>query len=128
MQEKFAKQLDSILEQANNTGNSQVILFPSEDLDIQQLDALGDFLEKKGYAEHLGGNLFNVTPNGFAFIREDSFYNQYKKGKEEEEAARLQYQLTSSQVKAAKREPWLIAWSIITTIATIILSILQLIK
>ena len=52
----------------------------------------------------------------------------YDKRLKEKNAKDAENLLTQKQIAAAKREPYLIAWGIITTLASIILAILQLVK
>lgn len=87
-----------------------------------------DQLEELELGNKLNDSEFQVYPKGFSFVQNGGFIGLYKEKKEQQEREKRQDLLTQSQIKAAKREPFLIIWSIITTISTLVLAWLQFIK
>lgn len=125
----IAQHLDAILQTALQTKNARVIYQNKEGiLPLFLLDSLGNILEREGLAKHLGGNMFDITEDGFTFIMENSFTARYQNNLEEEERKRLEVLLTKKKLAAANREPFYLAWSILATLASLILGYLHLIK
>ena len=109
---------------------------PDEDK-FDKLCVTATILSQIGYIRILtkqGGDLIvSINDEGVAFISNDSFMsqleNEEEKQREKEEKRKkeeIEHQLTIKKLRAAQREPYLIAWSIIATATTIILSIMQL--
>lgn len=86
------------------------------------------FIKESGYGKILTQGVYVINDFGLNFIKTSSMEQEYNKRLKEEKAKDAQNLLTQKQIAAAKREPYLIIWSIITTLATIILGILQIIK
>lgn len=110
-----------------------------DDVAYRDLCTSATILAKQGYikinAEQDNQLIIAILDSGKVFIRSADFVSLNQKKKEEimlEEEQREQrkasHSLTIKQIRAYKREPYLIAWSIISTLATIILTILQLKK
>lgn len=74
-----------------------------------------------------GGNSFEyiVTPRGKFFYSEGGFRKLYKEQQEEEEHRKNEASLTKKQINAAKREPYYIAFIVLSTIANILLAIFK---
>lgn len=65
-----------------------------------------------------------ILDKGIAFVQQGGFVSE----SEELQREIRKDQLTKKQINAAKREPYLIAWSVISTISTITLAILRFLK
>jgi len=98
-----------------------------------------NILKRRGFIKIMaqqGDDLVVILKDdGKTFISCDSFTSQieeeYERRRTEEvkqKQADANHQLTLKKLGAAKREPYLVAWSIITTITTITLAIIQLWK
>lgn len=131
MTEDLAKQLDDLLKMATPK-KMRVIAPVTNDEELNVYKAIGEILEEMGYAHRVGGNLFDITPSGLFFVNNGGFTalcNQKKEENEKnDEIARLTKELTIRQINTSKREKWLILWGIVSTLATIVLSYLQLTK
>lgn len=134
--ESQAKALDKMLRDCDNDNG----YFTYSDLkEIDNLIIIANILSNLGYIKIMSnghnGLLISLLDDGKTFIRSDSFLSQIeeeaekqKKDERMREIEETKHRLTLSQIKSAKREPYLIVWSVITTITTIILSILLLLK
>ena len=127
--EKLAKQIDDLLKMAVPK-KMRVIAPVTNDEELNVYKAIGEILEEMGYAQRVNGNLFDITPSGLFFVNNGGFtalYNQKKEENEKsDEIARLTKELTIRQITASKREKWLILWGIVSTLAAITLSYLEL--
>lgn len=74
-----------------------------------------------------GGNsfLYIVTSRGKFFYSEGGFQRLYRDQQEEEEHRKNAASLTKKQINAAKREPYYIAFIVLSTIANILLAIFK---
>ena len=86
------------------------------------------FIKESGYGKILTRGVYLINDTGLNFIKTSSMEQVYDKRLKEKNAKDAENLLTQKQIAAAKREPYLIAWGIITTLASIILAILQLVK
>jgi hypothetical protein len=86
------------------------------------------FIKESGYGKILTKGVYVINDFGLSFIKTSSMEQEYNKRLKEEKAKDAQALLTQKQIAAAKREPYLITWSIITTLTSLILAILQFIK
>jgi hypothetical protein len=121
--EEIAKKADAILAKASPSHR-----FVSVDTDNESYN--DNLIISALFQEHDCGKLwsretFRVDIAGISLYQTGGFVGMLEKQKIDEERARRLDELTQKQIRAAKREPWLIGWSILTTIATIVLSILQ---
>ena len=133
-----AAELDDMLRKCNNQNE----YFEYTEPDIEKYESLcvtADILEGLDYVKILSKEFNNllivIKQSGKTFLKNDSFISRIEK-EEENQRLRIEqqkidqanYQLTLKQIKAAKREPYIIVWSVIATFTTIILAILQLAK
>lgn len=121
--EEIAKKADAILAKASPSHR-----FVSVDTDDESYN--DNLIISALFQEYDCGKLwsretFRVDIAGISLYQTGGFVGMLEKQKIDEERARRLDELTQKQIRAAKREPWLIGWSILTTIATIVLSILQ---
>ena len=86
------------------------------------------FIKESGYGKILTKGVYVINDFGLSFIKTSSMEQEYNKRLKEEKAKGAQALLTQKQIAAAKREPYLLTWSIITTLTSLILAILQFIK
>lgn len=109
------------------------------DSELDDISVTAGILSRIGYVKVLGRSYGQISimilSTGLAFIRNESFLDRFEEEKKKQKDADLQrkmneesLKLTEHQIKAAKREPYIIIWSIITTITSIILAIMQLTK
>lgn len=124
MTKEFAKELDEILAGCiANRGR-----FESNEGEFSPI-TIGDRLEADGYGRWLCGNEFMIFPQGIDFYEKMGGYSSlFHKIEMKEEYEKQEMEHTKRQIQALKREPYLIAWAVITTIATIALSVISLIK
>ena len=121
--EEIAKKADAILAKASPSHR-----FVSVDTDDESYN--DNLIISALFQEYDCGKLwsretFRVDIAGISLYQTGGFVGMLEKQKIDEERAKRLDELTQKQIRAAKREPWLIGWSILTTIATIVLSILQ---
>lgn len=69
--------------------------------------------------------VFSITPRGKFFYSEGGFQRLYRDQQEEEEHRKNEASLTKKQINAAKREPYYIAFIVLSTIANILLAIFK---
>lgn len=134
--DKRIKSLDYILK-ACNSQTSGFNTFTEPDYEkFKYLETSIEMLNIIGYVNIYSSSRNEIevrsTIDGKLFIQNDSFEDQKEKKKqklkiEEEmlEHSRIQYKVNKNAIRAAKREPWLIAWSIISTLAAILIGILK---
>lgn len=125
--EESAIKMDDILKSAP-INNPFVSLTYIDETERYEYMTLFDQLEELELGSRINNEEFHVFPKGFSFVQNGGFVGIYKEKKEQQESEKRQDLLTQSQIKAAKREPYLIAWGVISTISTLILAWLQLIK
>jgi hypothetical protein len=124
----IAEKLDFILKEAQKTDKSTIDVSQCTSWDRYDLDSVEDYLVKTGLGKRLTHEWFMIFPKGVSFIRSNSFVQMYNEQQERERREERQDALTQKQIKAAKREPYLIAWSIVSTIISLILAFLQFVK
>ncbi len=124
----IAEKLDFILKEAEKTGERIVDVSPCTTWNRNDRETVGDCLEEKGLGKMLSEDCFMVFPQGLSFIHSNSFLQMYEEKVEKEKREERQDLLTQKQINAAKREPWLILWGVVTTILSLVLGCLQLIK
>lgn len=118
--EELAIKADRILKDAyDNNGLADICIQSEQDRDLY--DAIFDLLEKMGYGKAVANDVFQIYPSGMRCILTGGFTAMYKGKVEKRKREEQRHELTSHQLKAAKREPYLIAWSIITSISTLVL-------
>lgn len=127
---------DYILETCKAHDDEVFTFKEPDDEKFKFLQSSANILHKIGYikifASSPGQLVIRATTEGRIFIENDSFEKQKEKKKkelkvEEEklEHARVQHQVNEKALRSAKREPYLIAWSIISTLAAILISIFK---
>lgn len=122
--EEWSARLDDILQKAfDNKGIASMDV--QDEAEIAIYEAAFEQLEDLRFGKALTDTDFQMYSKAIPFLLTGGFTALYKSQKEEAERKR---KLTDYQIKAAKREPYLIAWSVITTLATLILGWLQFSK
>lgn len=122
--EEWSSRLDDILQKAfDNKGIASLDIQSEEDIVIYE--AAFEQLEDLRFGKALNDTDFQMYSKAIPFLLTGGFTALYKSQKEEIGRKR---KLTDYQIKAAKREPYLVAWSVITTLSTLILGWLQFIK
>ncbi len=122
--EEWSARLDDILQKAfDNRGIASMDV--QDEAEIAIYEAAFEQLEDLRFGKALTDTDFQMYNKAIPFLLTGGFTALYKSQKEEAERKR---KLTDYQIKAAKREPYLIAWSVITTLATLILGWLQFSK
>jgi hypothetical protein len=87
---------------------------------------LGKQLENDGHGKWLCANVFQVFPQGVDYAKMGGYKKLFTDMQDKKEEETLRIELTQRQLNAFKREPYLIAWSIIVAIITISLSVIQI--
>lgn len=127
MTEEKANAIDKILQEARDTQYRTVkVNLLSFEYSKNKCYEIGEILSSRGYGNYLGNGTFQVTPLGMSYVDDGGFLQEYKAALEKQKRDELQAELTEKQIKAAKREPWLIFWGIVSTIINLILMWLQL--
>ncbi len=122
--EEWSARLDDILQKAfDNKGIASMDV--QDEAEIAIYEAAFEQLEDLRFGKALTDTDFQMYSKAIPFLLTGGFTAFYKSQKEETERKR---KLTDYQIKAAKQEPYLIAWSVITTLATLILGWLQFSK
>lgn len=124
----LAEKLDLILKEAERTGESTIDASQYATWKHSDIEIVGSYLEKCNLGKMLTGEWIMIFPQAVSFIQENSFRQIYEEQREQVNREERQDILIKKQIKAAKREPYLIAWGIFTTIISLILAFLQLIK
>lgn len=124
----IAEKLDFILREAEQTGERIVDVSQCTTWNRNDRETVGDCLEESGMGKMLSGDCFMVFPQGLSFIQSNSFLQMYEEKVEKEKREERQDALIQKQIQAAKREPWLILCAAVTTILSLVLGYLQLIK
>ena len=124
----IADKLDFILNEAEKSGESTIDASQCTTWDNYDLEAVGTALERYKLGKMLTNEWFMIFPQGINFIRNNSFVQMYEEQLEKERREERKDALTQKQIRAAKREPYLIVWGIVSTIASLILAFLQFIK
>ncbi|MGL4520825.1 MAG: hypothetical protein ACRCUJ_14450 [Phocaeicola sp.] len=119
--EKQAEVLDKILSLAKKSIDIVEIDF----LDKDEYRVYADILERANFGESLSTGVIRINPSGWSFYKNGGFSAVYKEEMEKQEREKRSDLLTQKQIAAAKREPYLIAWGVITTITSIVLSLLK---
>lgn len=83
-------------------------------------------MEKDGYGKWLGGNEFQVYPQGVNFVKTGGYVGLELERQRKRDIEIANALLTRKQVNALKAQPWLIAWGVIATLAALILSCFQI--
>lgn len=133
---KRIKSLDYILKTCNSKASGHNTFTESDNEKYEFLLTSVEILNKIGFVKIYASSQKEIdvraTIEGRIFIQNDCFENQREKKKKELEIeeeklehARVQYQVNKNALRAAKREPWLIAYSIISTLVAILISILK---
>lgn len=124
----LAEKLDLILKEAKRTGESTIDASQYTTWTHSDIETVGSCLEECNLGRMLTGEWIMIFPQAVSFIQENSFRQIYEEQREQVNREERQDILIKKQIKAAKREPYLIAWGIFTTIISLILAFLQLIK
>ncbi len=124
----LAEKLDLILKEAKRTGESTIDASQYTPWTQSDIETVGSFLVVFNFWRMLTGEWIMIFPQAVSFIQENSFRQIYEEQREQVNREERQDILIKKQIKAAKREPYLIAWGIFTTIISLILAFLQLIK
>ncbi len=135
--EEQAKRLDEMLIKCEKEKVGYTQYQETNKDEYEKLCLTASLLSDMGYIKILAQQgadlLILLQDKGKAFIRNDSFVSRIEEKKKQlkleerkREIEEAEHQLTLKKLRAAKREPYLIAWSIITTITSIILAIIQL--
>ncbi|SUB77352.1 hypothetical protein [Porphyromonas macacae] len=115
-----AIELDKILEAAIKTNSRVVetIIAPEVAQD------LGEILEQANCGRYLGAGTFMVYPSGLEVAKQGGFHKKLIDANREAERIRekdrLQEELIRRQIRALKREPYLISISIVSTVIAIL--------
>jgi hypothetical protein len=124
MTKEFAEDLDRILSGVLPKQYGIYELLESK----FSFETLGGQLKKDGYGKWLGGNSFQVYPEGVDYYKMGGYCTLFADIEIKKEKTKQEIEHTKRQIHALKREPYLIAWAVITTIATIALSVISLLK
>ena len=124
----IAEKLDLILKEAGKTGEPTIYASQYTTEGQTDLEKIGSFLEKYNLGKMLTDEWVMIFPQGISFIQCNSFIQMYEEQQKKTKREERQDILTQKQINAAKREPYLIAWGIFTTIISLILAFLQFIK
>lgn len=119
-----AARLDYILNLSIQTDDETVEIDYSRITD-DECEVFGEILESHGLGKWMGENEFHIYEKGRMYAKSGGFNMSFLERQEKEEREKRQDLLTQKQIAAAKREPYLMAWSIIATIISFILCILQ---
>jgi hypothetical protein len=123
MEKDFFEELDKILSGVPDSGG--VFELKKSKLNPQ---SLGKQLEKDGYGEYIGSNSFRVFPEGVDFYKMGGYADVYERRLLEEKKLTSEVEYNERANKALKREPYLIAWAVTTTLITIVLYVISLLK
>lgn len=123
MTKEFAEELDKILSGVSFAG----AIYTLENSAFNP-QSLGEILERNNHGIWIGQNNFKVYPEGFDFVKMGGYSSLFSKTEMKEKKERQEMEQTKRQIQALKREPYLIIWAIISTLATIALSVMHLIK
>lgn len=131
VKEDRAKKLDEMLKLCDTPEGFHLY----KDIDRTTYDDLcitANMLKNKGFIEIKVQQdkvlIISIKQDGRSFARNDSFTAMYQDNQKTLKQEDEQSDLTRRQIKAYKREPYLIVWTIITTLTSIILTIMQLKK
>ena len=125
--EELASKLDHILNEAQ-ANNGFAHIYPQSEYEKNEYIAIIDLLENLRLGKEITDDEFQISASGIRCILTGGFTAMYKEKIEQRKREELSSQLTRHQLKAAKREPYLIIWSVITTFSTLVLGWLQFFK
>lgn len=127
-----AKTMDEILAECVKANNIINIYDADREKQIylnDTLKILQDLGYIKSYASGSNGPAVKVTTDGKMFYETGRFLKQIEEQEENEKRKRehedIAHKVNEKALRAAKREPWLIAWSFIATVIGIVLAYLQ---
>ena len=124
----LAEKLDLILKEAERTGESTIDASQYATWKHSDIEIVGSYLEKCNFGKMLTKEWIMIFPQAVSFIQRSSFMQMCEEQQEQENRTERQDILIQKQIKATKREPYLIAWGIFTTIVSLVLAFLQFIK
>lgn len=125
--EELATKLDHVLNEAkSNKGFAHID--PQNEYERDEYAAIIDLLENLQLGKEITDDEFQISASGIRCILTGGFTAIYKEKIEQKTREEKASQLTHHQLKGVKRDPYLIVWSIITTISTLVLSWLQFLK
>ena len=137
LDDKRIKSLDSILKKCLENPNGPINIMPLSKAEREFMETSFGVLKEKDLIRQYvnspdGAFTISITQIGIIFIENDSFENQKERKKKELEIeeekldhARIQHQVNKNALRAAKWQPYLIIYSIISTLAAILISILK---
>lgn len=118
--------IDNILKDAMNDKHKSALRAIKTTDDLELYNEVADMLYNYGYCgRKIGGGIYSITQDGIKFYLNGGFTSQYEKERKEKEIQESTLQLTKKKINAAKREPYLIVWGVVTTIISITLACLQ---
>lgn len=121
---EIAKKADAILAKASPS--HRFVSVDSDDESYNDNLIIDAIFQQYGCGKMWSREMFRVDPAGISLYQTGGFMGMLEKKKVDEERAKRQDELTQKQIRAAKREPWIIAWGIVATLTTIILTIMQI--
>ena len=116
----FVEELDTILSGAPEKGGIY-----THKVNKVSFETLGDRLEKDGYGKWLGGYEFQVYLRGVDYVKAGGYAGLYSEMMVNRRNKQHELKLPRKQIKALRREPYLIAWGIISTLIAIILALIK---
>jgi stress response protein YsnF len=136
LDDKRVMSLDYILETCNSQTSGHSTITEPDKEKYEYLATSAEMLYRMGFIKiyHSSPNEIDarLTTEGKVFIQNDSFEKQKERKRKELEIeeeklnhSRTQHKVNENAIRAAKREPWLIAWSIASTLAAILLAIFK---
>ena len=128
---KQALKLDTLLNEIGK--GDDFFTFSSDDsIKLSEYRDLANTLENSGLIKIIidqGDDLtVTITQDGKDFSEYGGFAAKHEAAENKREKEKLDLEKTKYDLRAAKREPYLIAWGIITTLSTIVLSIMQILS
>lgn len=137
--EKRALSMDDMMKESFNGQYYNCVFYAHDENEFMYLITTAKILKEKGLLdfEFLCEGCLETTLNekGQIFIQYDGFMKQLEAENESKRLAKLKleheetaHQVNKKALAAAKREPWLIAWTVISTLAALYLTYLQYIK
>lgn len=114
----FVEELDTILSGAPEKGGIY-----THKVNKVSFETLGDRLEKDGYGKWLGGYEFQVNLRGVDYVKIGGYTHLYSTMMVSRRNKQHKLKLPRKQINALRREPYLIAWCIISTLIAVILAL-----
>lgn len=115
---EFATELDRILSGVPEKGGNYTLKNS-----VYNPESLGSQLQKDGYGMWLSENEFRILPEGVDYLKRGGYRQQvaFANGIRQQES-----ELSRRQIQSLKREPYIIAWAIISTLTTLALTLMSL--